>query len=196
MPSRSSAIGRHHADLGIGRDRGRADRVGVELQELPEPARAGLLVAEHRPDPIGAVGLWQGVEMLGHVAGERRRQVVAQRQPALVIVLEREHALVGPVEVGQEFAERLGIFDEGRLDRLEAIELVGLADRRHDPVGGRKIGRAAVGEAARQPRLQGRRRCLICHALLRSSDGGNCPLLPLREKVPGRGEARKRADEG
>src|SRR5262249_49354522 len=27
-------VGGHHADLGIGRDRGRADRVGVELHEL------------------------------------------------------------------------------------------------------------------------------------------------------------------
>jgi hypothetical protein len=40
----------------------------------------------------------------------------------LVVVLEREHALVRPVEIGQELAERLGIFDERRLHGLEAIE--------------------------------------------------------------------------
>ena len=51
------AVGRHQAHLGIGRDRAGADRIGVELQELPEPPRARLLVAEHRSGPIGAVGL-------------------------------------------------------------------------------------------------------------------------------------------
>ena len=70
-----------------------------------------------------------GVEVLGDIAGERGGQVVAEREPLLVVVLEREHALVRPVLVGQEFAERLGIFDERRLHRLEAVELVGRPDR-------------------------------------------------------------------
>ena len=91
----------------------RADRVGVELHELAEAAGARLLVAEHPAGAIAAIGLRQRVEILGDVAGERRGQVVAQRQPLLVVVLEREHALVRPVLVGQEFAERVGVFDAG-----------------------------------------------------------------------------------
>ena len=103
--------------------RGRADRVGVELHELAEAPRPRLLVAEHPAGAVAAIGLRQRVEILGDIAGERRGQVVAQRQPLLVVVLEREHALVRPVLVGQELAERLGVFDERRLDRLEAVEL-------------------------------------------------------------------------
>ena len=91
--------------------------------------------------------------VLGEIAGERRGQVVAQRHPLLVVVLEREDALVRPVLVGQEFAERLGVFGERRLHRLEAVALVDRADRRDHLLGGADIGGAAVGEAARQARL-------------------------------------------
>ena len=130
--------------------RGRADRVGVELHELAEAARPRLLVAEHPAGAIAAIGLGQAVVVLGDIAGERRGQVVAQRQPLLVVVLEREHALVRPVLVGQELAERFGVLDERRLDRLEAVERVDLADLRHHRLGGGDIGLVAVGEPARQ----------------------------------------------
>ena len=88
--------------------------------------------------------------MLGDITGERRGEVVAQRQPLLVVVLEREYALVRPVLVGQEFAERLGQLDERRLDRLEAIKLIDVADLRHHRLGGGDVGLVAVGEAPRQ----------------------------------------------
>ena len=38
-------------------------------------------------------------------------------------VLEREHSFVGPVLVGQELAERVGIIDCRRIQRLEAVGL-------------------------------------------------------------------------
>ncbi len=101
----------------------RADRVGVELHELAEAAGAGLLVAEHPAMAIAAIGLGQRLEILRHVARQRRGQVVAQRQPLLVVVLEREHAFVRPVLVGQELAERVGVFDRRRLYRLETVAL-------------------------------------------------------------------------
>ena len=72
----------------------------------------------------------------------------------LVVVLEREHALVRAILVGQEFAERVGIFERGRLHRLEAVALVDRADLLHHAPRGRNLGRAAVGEPARQPRLE------------------------------------------
>jgi len=49
--------------------------------------------------------------VLGGEARQRRGQVVAQRHPLLVIVLQSEHTLVRTVGVGQELAERVGIFE-------------------------------------------------------------------------------------
>ena len=149
-PQRLEAIGRHHADLRIRRGRGRADRVGVELHELAEASWSRLLVAEHPARAIGAVGFRQPVVVLGDIARERRGQVIAQRQPLLVVVLEREHALVRPILVGQKLAERVGIFDERRLDRLEPIERVDLADLGDHRFGGGEIAGVAVCESARQ----------------------------------------------
>ncbi len=146
---RLHAVRRHHADLGVRRRGRRPHRVGVELHELAEPARTRLLVAEHPAGAIAAIGLGQPLVVLRDIAGERRGQVVAQRQPLLVVVLEREHALVRPVEIGQELAERLRVFDERRLHRLEAIKRVDLADLAHHRLGGGDVGAIAVDEAAR-----------------------------------------------
>ena len=128
----------------------RADRVGIELHELTEASRPRLLVAVHIAVTIGAIGQREVLEILRHVTRERRGQVVAQRQPLLVVVLEREHAFVRPVLVGQELAERVGVFDRRRLHRLEAVALEHHADRFHHVAGGGDLGRPAVGEAARQ----------------------------------------------
>jgi hypothetical protein len=92
--------------------------------------------------------------VLGDVAGERRGQVVAQAQPLLVVVLEREHALVGPVEIGQKLAERVRVFDERRFQRLEPIQLVDLPDALQHAVGRGEIADVAVGEAARKTGLE------------------------------------------
>ena len=141
-------VGGHHADFGVGGGRGGPNRIGVELHELAEASRSRLLVAIDLPDAIGAIRLWQRVEVLRDIAGQRRRQIVAQRQPLLVVVLKRKHALVGPVLIGQEFAERVGIFDRRRLQRLEAIKLIDGANRLQHFAGGGEFGAAAVGEAA------------------------------------------------
>ena len=80
--------------------------------------------------------------VLGDIARERRGEVVAQRQPLLVVVLEREYALVRPVLIGEEFAERLGLFHERRLERLKTIERVDVADLCDHGFGGRDVGQA------------------------------------------------------
>ena len=108
-------IRRHHADLGVGGDARRAHRVRIELHELAKASRPRLFVPKHPAGAIAAIRFWQRVEILRDVAGERRGQVVAERQPRFVLVLEGEHALVRAVLVGQEFSERLGVFDERRL---------------------------------------------------------------------------------
>ena len=116
--------------------------------------RPRLLVAKHPAVAIAAIGFRQRIEVLRHVAGERRRQIVAQREPLLVVVLEREHALVRPVLVGQKLAERVGVFDLRRLDRLEAVALEDLADRLQHAARRGDLGRAAIGQPARQARLE------------------------------------------
>ncbi len=132
--------------------RAAAHRVGIELHELAEAARAGLLVAEHPAEAVAAIGLRQRVEILRDVARQRRGQVVAQRQPLLVVVLEREHALVRPVLVGQELAERVGVFDRRRLHRLEAVALDRRRGSRRSCAGWRRSrpdrGRQARAAAA------------------------------------------------
>ena len=130
-------VRRHHTDFGVGHRRGGTHRVGVELHELAEAPRSRLLVPEHPALAIAAVGGGDLLAVLGHVAGERRGEVIAQAQPLLVIVLEGEDAGIGAVLVGQELAQRLGVFDEGLLHRLEAIGLVDLLD------GGQHLAGAA-----------------------------------------------------
>src|SRR5262249_50504533 len=176
-------VGGHHAHLGVGGHRRGADGVGVELPELAKAPRPRLLVAEHEALAIAAIGLGQRIEILRHVARERRGQVVAQAQPLLVVVLEREHALVRPVLVGQKFSQRVGIFDRRRLQRLEAVALVDRADLVEHAPRGRDLGAAAIGEPARPARLElvGFFR-LVCHY---------CPALPApRWEQPFRAAAR------
>jgi hypothetical protein len=127
----------------------RAHRVGVALHELPEPPRPRLLVAPHRPKGIAAERLGQGFPVLRREAGERSRQVIPQRHPLLVVVLQGEHALVRPVRVGQELAQRIGVLERRRLQGLEAIALV---HRRHggeDLPLGHQVAGATVDEASR-----------------------------------------------
>ena len=45
---------------------------------LDETARARLFVPEHQAHAVAAKGLRQGIEILGDIARERRRQIVAQ----------------------------------------------------------------------------------------------------------------------
>ena len=153
------ALHRHGDDLGVGLRAGGADGVGVALDELAALARTRLLVAPHRTIGVAAEGLGQGLPVLGREAGERRGQVVAQRHPLLVVVLQGEHAFVGAVGVGQELAEGVGIFEGPGVQQLEAVAihrpstpLPGCGARRAGPrPAGRKI------RAARARPVFGRR---------------------------------------
>ena len=169
-------VGGHHADFSVRRDGGRSHSIGVELHELAEAAGAGLFVAKHEARAKAAIGLGQLVEMLRHIAGQRRGEIVAQRQPLVVVVLEGKHALVGAILIGQELAQRLGVFDERRLDGFEAIELVDLADGLHHAGGAGDLGGSAVRESARQPRLH---RLLIALLAHRPENPAPCALRAL-----------------
>jgi hypothetical protein len=58
--------------------------------------------------------------------------------------LKRKNALVGPVLVGQELAERVRILDGRRLQRLEAVALEDLADGGQHAVPGADVVRAEI----------------------------------------------------
>ncbi len=57
---------------------GGAHRIGVELHELAEAARARLLIAEHPALAIAPIGHGERLLVLGDIAGERCGQVIAQ----------------------------------------------------------------------------------------------------------------------
>ena len=50
----------------------------------------------------------------------------------LVVVLEREHTDIRPVGVGQELAQRIGELEGPGVQRLEAVALIDLRNRRQE----------------------------------------------------------------
>ena len=139
---------------------GAPDRVGVELHELAEAARARLLVAEHPAGAIAAVGLGQARRSSRRRSGRAARSgrsaatATARRRPGT----RTRPRSAGPGRAGTCPARRC-IRRSGVSTRLEAVELVDLADRREHPLGGGDIG----GSRGRRSRAAAR--ALILSAL-------------------------------
>ena len=146
-------VGHQHAGFRVRRHALGADRIGIALHELAIAPRPGLLVAPDGAHRIAPISLGQLVEVFSHVAGERRRHVVAQAHPLLVLVLEREHAGIGPVLVGQKLAERIGVLDGRRLERRKAVALVDATDRRQHLVEAGEFGGLDITEALGRARF-------------------------------------------
>ena len=122
--------------FGVGKNARGADGVGVELRELAIASGARLLVAKHLADLIPPKWLWQRVEVFRNEARQWRRQIVAHREPLLVVIAERKNAFIRPVLVGQEFAESVGVLERRRLESIEAIGVVdGANGVEHAPLG-------------------------------------------------------------
>ena len=99
--------------------------------------------------------------MLGDIARQRGCQIIAQGEPLVVIVLKGEHALIRPIQIRQKLTQRLGIFNERRLNRLKAVKFEGRADfLQHAPHGG-KFRRTTVAKPTRQTRLDFARGCVF-----------------------------------
>jgi hypothetical protein len=70
-----------------------------------------------------------------------------------VIVLQGEDALVGTVGVGQELAERIGIFEGAGVEGLEPVAFIDGGDLGQDLALGGQVASAAVVETARSAGL-------------------------------------------
>ena len=87
------------------------------------------------------------------MTGQRRRHVVAQAHPLLVVVLHREHAGVRAIRIRQKLAERLGVLECGRLQRIVPVALEHHAQLvQHLALTG-DFGAAVVAKTTRQTRL-------------------------------------------
>ena len=142
-------VRQHGANLRVGRDRSAANRVGVALIELPEPARPGLFVAPDRAHGVAAVGRGQVVAVLRRHPRQRRGQVVAQRQPVLILFLPGKDTLVRAVHVGQELSQRLDRFDGRGFQRVETVAVIDLGDGVEHRLALAHLGAEIVAEPLR-----------------------------------------------
>ena len=156
-------IGHHHAGFGVGLDARRTDGVGIELHELAEPARARLFVAVDITDAIGAIGQLDLVDILRDVTGHRRRQVIAQAHPLLVIILNGENTSIGAIGIGQELAQTIGIFKGRCLNRIKAMMLVDSLDFSDHVIGSADVIGSPVHKSARQAGLELVGLFIFCH---------------------------------
>ncbi len=146
-------LGQHGHDLGIRRRRGGTHRIRIALIELPEPPRTRLLVPPHRPHRIAPIGGGQIVAILRRHPRQRRRHVIAQRQPVAGaaaghrLLLPREYPRIGPVHVGQEFSQRFHRFHGRSFQRVEAPARVNLGDAVQHGLAFGHIGAEIVAEA-------------------------------------------------
>jgi hypothetical protein len=115
---------------------------------------SGLLVPPHRTHGVTAERLWEGLRVLGDKARQGGGQVVAQRDPLLVVVPQREHAVVGPVLVRQELAESVEVFEAAGGQRFEPIALINGRDGVDDRALGGDIRGAFVDEPFGAPGLR------------------------------------------
>ena len=128
---------RHHIahrreDLRLDDERGRADGVDVALIELAKASARGPVGAPYRLNLIALEEARQLVLILRDDARERDGEVVPERE----IGLARSLVLSAAQNLENELApllavlpgERLDVLERGRLERLESVPLVHLAD--------------------------------------------------------------------
>ncbi len=104
----------------------------------------------------------------------------------LVVVLQREDAVVRPVLIGQELAERVDILEPARGQRLEAVALV----NRRDGVDDRALGGDIRGAFVDEP-LPGRWRRRRPVARRPRVRRGASPAAPARARARPRGSSQK-----
>jgi len=137
-------------DLGVGGHARHAHDVHVALVELAVAALLGPVAAPHGRDVIAPEGHREVVFVHRHVARQRHRQVIAQRELFLAAgVLRVEDQLVGFFAgLAQQGIEH---FERGRGDRLEAERLEHVRDHAEDVLALQYFVRQKVAHPFRQP---------------------------------------------
>ncbi len=139
--------------LNLHRERRRANGVDIALIELAEPPARRTV---RTPDRLYLVSLEKArqlVLILRNYARQRNSQVVPEGQiglpPALVLAAPQnlEDQLVAFVAVLAQ--QRLDVLERRRLEWLEAVALVHLADDTNDVLPAADVGRQEVSRASR-----------------------------------------------
>jgi hypothetical protein len=113
-------LGEQQDQLGVEARVVGAERLGVDLRELPEAPGLRRLVPKERPGGPDLHGLRQLVHPVLDVgAADRGRGFGPERQRATGLVLEREHLLLDDVGgLADATRKQLGVLEHGRLERL------------------------------------------------------------------------------
>ncbi len=91
--------------------------------------------------------------MLGIDPGQRRGQVIAQRQPVFVLFQPGKHALIGAVDIGQEFAQGFDRLHRRAFQRLKAIAMVNRGDLLQHIFADRDLVAEIIAKALGRQRL-------------------------------------------
>ncbi len=140
----------HDDQFGIDIRTGEADRLDVDLVELPVAPALRPLVAEHRTHrpyaPRRVVGEVVFDDRTNHAGGELGAQGQAL---AVELVLEGVHLLLDDVgDLANAAHEELRVFDDRRADLLVAVTAQPVGDARFEPLPQWRIGRQQVVHAA------------------------------------------------
>ena len=106
-----------------------ADDVDICLIELPEPAPLGPLAPVDLADLIAAEGEGEVIVVQGHVLGQGDCQVEAEGQVRVALLEAVDLLFRLAAALGQQ---DLAGFDDGGVQRREAVEGVGAAEDLHD----------------------------------------------------------------
>ena len=90
-------------------------------------------------------------------------QIITQREPLVVFVLEGEHALIGAVLIGEKFSKVFRVFKSGRIERLEAIGFIHVTNGAQHRILRADFLRRDVAQPLGQSRLGPWSFLVLCH---------------------------------
>ena len=146
-------VGDRGAQLGLDDHRSRADGVDVALIELAKPPARRPVRPPHRLDLVALEEPRQLPAMLGDDAGQRHREVVAQREVGFARRLVLAAAQHLENELVAFFAvlarQRLDVLERRRLERLEAVAAVDVFDDTDDVFAAAHVLREEIAHPTR-----------------------------------------------
>ena len=117
------SVRQHCANFRICSHACRSNSIRITLIKLTEPTRAGFFIAPNRPHGKAAIGAGKLIAVLGIDARKRRCQIIAQRQP-VVILLPSKDAFIWAIHIRQKFAQGLNGFNSAAFQLLKSVEVI------------------------------------------------------------------------